>query len=329
MKAIRVDAPGGPEVMRLADVPDPRPREGEAVVRIEAAGVNFIDVYHRSGAYPLSFPLVPGQEGAGVVVNVGAGVTDVAAGDRVAFAAGSGAYAELAAVPAARLVPVPDGITIKQAAAVMLQGMTAHYLATSTYPLKPGESCLVHAAAGGVGLLLCQIAKLRGARVFGTVSTEEKAKRAREAGAETILYTKEDFAAEVRRRTGAAGVSVVYDGVGRDTFDGSLDSLAIRGTMVLFGQASGAVGPIDPQILNKKGSLYLTRPTIVHYTRTREELSARASDVFGWVGTGKLKVRVDRELPLADASEAHRLLESRRTSGKLLLVPPGTAGVPR
>lgn len=307
--------------MHLVDVPAPEPREGEAVVEIEAAGVNFIDVYHRTGAYPLPFPLVLGGEGAGVVVSAGSGVTEVAPGDRVAFGGASGTYAELASVPVAKLVRVPDGVTTKQAAAVMVQGLTAHYLATSTYPLKSGDACLVHAAAGGVGLLLSQIARLRGARVFGTVSSEEKAKLAREAGAETILYTKEDFAAEVRRRTDGAGVQVVYDGVGRDTFDRSLDSLVIRGTMVLFGQSSGAVPAIDPQILNRKGSLFLTRPTIAHYTRTPEELRSRASDVFGWIAAGKLKVRVFRELPLADAGEAHRLLESRQTTGKLLLIP--------
>jgi NADPH2:quinone reductase len=321
MKAIRVDAPGGPEAMHLVDVPEPEPREGEALVRIEAAGVNFIDVYYRTGAYPLSFPLVLGQEGAGVIVSVGPRVTEVTAGDRVAFGAASGAYAELASVPAAKLVPVPDGVTTKQAAAVMVQGLTAHYLATSTYPLKSGDTCLVHAAAGGVGLLLSQIARLRGARVFGTVSSEEKAKLAREAGAETILYTKEDFAAEVRRRTGGAGVHVVYDGVGRDTFDRSLDSLVRRGMMVLFGQSSGPVPAIDPQILNKKGSLFLTRPTIAHYTRTPEELRARAADVFGWIAAGNVNVRIFRELPLGQAAEAHRLLESRQTTGKLLLAP--------
>ncbi|HEX9689808.1 MAG TPA: quinone oxidoreductase [Thermoanaerobaculia bacterium] len=322
MKAIRVDQPGGPETLLLSDVPEPVPREGEALVRLEAAGVNFIDVYHRSGAYPLPFPLVPGQEGAGTIVEVGPGVTEVAAGDRVAFASGTGAYAELAAVPAARLIPVPKGVTAKQAAAVMLQGITAHYLATSTYPLKPEDTCLVHAAAGGVGVLLCQIAKLRGARVFGTVSTEEKARLAREAGADqTILYTKEDFVAEVRRLTDGAGVQVVYDGVGRDTFEKGLDCLAVRGTMVLFGQASGPVPPTDPQILNRKGSLYLTRPTVVHYTRSREELTQRAGEILGWVAAGRLSVRIFRELPLAQAAEAHRLLESRRSTGKLLLIP--------
>lgn len=307
--------------MHLVDVPEPKPREGEALVEIEAAGVNFIDVYYRTGAYPLSFPLLLGQEGAGVVVSVGPGVTEVASGDRVAFGGVSATYAELASVPAVKLVPIPEGVTTKQAAAVMVQGLTAHYLATSTYPLKSGDTCLVHAAAGGVGLLLCQVARLRGARVFGTVSSEQKAKLAREAGAETILYTKEDFAAEVRRRTGGTGVQVVYDGVGRDTFDRGLDSLVIRGTMVLFGQSSGPVPPIDPQILNKKGSLFLTRPTIAHYTRTPEELRTRAADVFGWIATRKLNVRIFQELPLPQAAEAHRLLESRQTTGKLLLIP--------
>ncbi|HSE63864.1 MAG TPA: quinone oxidoreductase [Thermoanaerobaculia bacterium] len=322
MKAIRADAPGGSETLRLVDVPEPRPREGEALVRIEAAGINFIDTYHRSGAYAARFPLLPGQEGAGAVVEIGAGVSEVRVGDRVAFASGPGTYAELVALPAARLVVVPEGVTTRQAAAVMLQGMTAHYLATSTYPLGPDDTCLVHAAAGGVGLLLCQLAKSRGARVFGTVSTEEKARRAREAGADqTIHYTTEDFGAETRRLTGGEGAQVVYDGVGRDTFEKSLDALAVRGTMVLFGQASGAVPPFDAQLLSRKGSLYLTRPTLAHYTRTREELLERATDVLGRVAAGKLSVRIFRELPLAEAAEAHRLLESRRTSGKLLLIP--------
>jgi NADPH2:quinone reductase len=322
MKAVRVDQPGGAEALRPVDVPEPKPREGEALVRLDAVGVNFIDVYHRSGAYPRSFPLIPGQEGAGTVVEVGAGVTEVAVGDRVAFATGSAAYAELAAIPAARLVPIPEGVSTSQAAAVMLQGLTAHYLSTSAYRIQAGDTCLVHAAAGGVGLLLCQIAKLRGARVFGTVSTGEKARFAREAGADqTIHYATEDFVAEVRRLTGSTGVQVVYDGVGRDTFEKGLDCLAVRGTMVLFGQASGPAPPIDPQVLNKKGSLYLTRPTIVHYTRTREELTKRAREVLGWVAAGTLTVRIFRELPLADAGDAHRLLESRITTGKLLLIP--------
>jgi NADPH2:quinone reductase len=322
MKAIRVDEPGGPDELRLEEVPDPEPREDEALVRLEAAGVNFIDVYHRSGAYPLGFPLVPGQEGAGTVAAVGPGVTEVEVGDRVAFATGAGAYAELASVPAALLVRVPSNVPTRNAAAVLLQGLTAHYLATSTYALKPGDTCLVHAAAGGVGLLLCQIAKLRGARVFGTVSTEEKARRARAAGADQVIhYTEEDFVSEVRRLTGGSGVEVVYDGVGRDTFEKSLDCLAVRGTMVLFGQASGAVPPVDPQLLNRKGSLYLTRPSIGHYTRTREELVKRADEVLGWVADGRLNVAIFREFPLSGAAEAHRLLESRSTTGKLLLIP--------
>lgn len=322
MKAILVTAPGGPEVLRLAELPDPEPREGEALVRIEAAGVNFIDVYYRTGAYAQPFPLVPGQEGAGTVVALGPGVGELAVGARVAFATGAGAYADLAAVPAARLVTLPDGVTTRQAAAAMLQGMTAHYLATSTYPLERRDTCLVHAAAGGVGLLLCQIAKQRGARVFGTVSSDEKARLAREAGADqTIHYATEDFVAETRRLTGGDGVQVVYDGVGRDTFAKGLDCLAVRGTMVLFGQASGAVEPVDPQLLSRKGSLYLTRPTLAHYTRTRDELVARGGDVLGRVASEKLRLRIFRELPLEQAAEAHRLLESRQTSGKLLLIP--------
>lgn len=322
MKAVRVDQPGEAEAMRLVEVPEPRPRQGEVLVRVEAAGVNFIDVYHRSGAYPLTFPLIPGQEAAGNVIEVGAGVSEVAVGDRVAFSSGSATYAEFVSIPAARVVPVPDGVTTRQAAAVMLQGITAHYLSTATYALQAGDTCLVHAAAGGVGLLLCQMAKNRGARVFGTVSTDEKARLAREAGADqTIHYTTEDFVAEVRRLTDGAGVNVVYDGVGRDTFEKSLDSLAVRGTLVLFGQSSGAVPPFDPQVLNRKGSLYLTRPTIGHYTRTREELVKRGSEVLGWVAARKLSVRIFRELPLAEAPEAHRLLVSRRTTGKLLLIP--------
>src|SRR2546426_5257323 len=322
MKAIRVDAAGGPEAMRLADVPDPQPREGEALVRIEAAGVNFIDVYHRSGAYPVPFPLVPGQEGAGTVVAVGGGVSEVAVGDRVAFASGPGTYAELVSIPAARLVPVPQGVSTKQAAAAMFQGMTAHYLATSTYALKPGDTCLVHAAAGGVGLLLSQIAKLRGARVIGTASTEEKAALAREAGAdEVIRYTEQDFEAEVKRLTDGAGLQVIYDSVGKTTFDKGLNCLARRGMMVLYGQSSGPVGPFDPQLVSQKGSLFLTRPTLGHYIATRDELQARAGEGLGWLKTGRLKVRIGHEFPLAQAAEAHRQLEGRKTTGKVLLMP--------
>ena len=322
MKAIRVHVPGGPEAMQWEEVPRPEPKAGEALVAIEAAGVNFIDVYVCTGQYKAALPLTVGTEAAGRVEALGPGVSDLSVGDRVASVNVPGAYAPYAAVPAARLVKIPDGVTSRQAAAVMLQGMTAHYLTFSTYALKAGDVCLVHAAAGGVGLLLCQIAKRKGARVLGTVSTPEKARRAREAGAdEAILYTQSDFSSEVKRLTGGAGVRVVYDSVGKATFDKSLDCLAMRGSLVLFGQSSGPVAPLDPQILNQKGSLYLTRPTLAHYVAAREELLERAGAVLGWVRDGSLKVTIDRELPLAEASEAHRLLVSRQTSGKLLLIP--------
>jgi NADPH2:quinone reductase len=323
MKAIRIHQLGGPEVLAYEDVPEPQPGEGQALVRVEAAGVNYIDVYFRTGLYKgPSLPFTPGQEAGGTVAAAGPGVTGVAVGDRVAYTGVHGAYAELAAVPADRLIKLPDGVSARQGAAAMLQGMTAHYLACSTYPLKPGDACLVHAAAGGVGQLLCQIAKLRGARVLGTASTEEKARLAREAGAdEVILYTRQDFAAEARRLTGGRGVQVVYDGVGRDTFDKSLDSLARRGTLVLFGQASGPVPPFDPAILNTKGSLYLTRPSLGHYIAERGELMQRAADVLGWIAEGKLRLSIGLELPLAQAAEAHRALEGRRTTGKVLLLP--------
>jgi NADPH2:quinone reductase len=323
MKAVRIHAPGGPEALRFEDVPEPTPRAGEALVRIEAAGVNYVDVYFRSGLYPsASLPVILGQEGAGTVVAVGPDVTDLRPGDRVAYTGVQGAYAELAAVPAGRLVRVPDDVTTRQAAAVMLQGMTAHYLACATNPLKPGDTCLVHAAAGGVGLLLCQIARMRGARVIGTVSTEEKARLAREAGAdEVILYTTQDFEAEVKRLTDGRGVPVVYDSVGRTTFDKSLSCLAPRGMLVLFGQSSGPVAPFEPQVLMGKGSLFLTRPSLNHYAAGREELLQRAGDLFDWIRAGKLKVRVHAEFALRDAAEAHRALESRATAGKLLLIP--------
>jgi len=322
MKAIRVHAPGGPEVMRYEDIPQPVAKEGEAVVKIEAAGVNFIDVYFRAGAYKVEVPFTVGQEASGTVASVGPGVKDVKVGDRVAYTGTLGSYAEFAAVPAQRLVMLPDGLSARQGAAAMLQGMTAHYLATSTYPLKAGDTCLIHAAAGGVGLLLCQIAKMRGARVFGTVSTEEKAKLAREAGAdETILYTQRDFEPEVKRLTGGKGVQVVYDSVGEATFAKSLGCLAPRGLLALFGQSSGAVKSFDPQVLSQKGSLYLTRPTLVHHIATRAELLQRASDVLGWVGQGKLKLRIGAEFPLSDAASAHRALEARKTTGKVLLIP--------
>jgi NADPH2:quinone reductase len=322
MKAIRVHAPGGPEVLRLEDVPDPVPLPGEAVVRIEAAGVNFIDCYHRTGLYKAALPFTLGQEAAGVVEAVGADVRDVRPGDRVAWAAAFGAYAEKAAVPADRLVPLPEGVTTRQAAAAMLQGMTAHYLACSTYPLKSGDVCLVHAAAGGVGLLLCQIARMRGARVLGTVSTPEKAAIAREAGADaTIEYTSQDFAVEARRLTEGKGVHVVYDSVGRTTFEKGLATLSPRGMMVLFGQSSGPVAPVEPQLLAQKGSLYLTRPTLGHYIAARSELLQRAGEVLAWVRDGRLRLRIAHEFPLREAAAAHRALEGRQTSGKILLVP--------
>jgi NADPH2:quinone reductase len=323
MKAIRIHSTGGPEVMKLEEVPDPQPGEGQAVVRIEAAGVNYVDVYFRTGLYKApALPFTPGQEAAGTVAAVGPGVTEVAVGDRVAYTAIPGTYAELALAPAARLVKIPAGITTHQAAAAMLQGITAHYLAVSTYPLKPGDVCIVHAAAGGVGQLLCQIAKLRGARVFGTVSTEEKARIAREAGAdEVILYSQQDFSAEAKRLNGGKGVQVIYDGVGRATFEKGLDTLPPRGLMALFGQARGPVPPFDPSVLNQKGSLYLTRPSMGHYITGRDELMWRAGEVLGWIAEGKLRLSIDRELPLAQAAEAHRALEGRETTGKVLLIP--------
>jgi NADPH2:quinone reductase len=322
VKAVRVHAPGGPEALRYEDVPEPRPKAGEAVVRVEAAGLNFIDVYHRTGLYKAALPLTLGQEGAGTVLAVAPDVKDVAPGDRVAWAGVFGAYADQAAVPAERLVKLPDGVDTRQGAAAMLQGMTAHYLACTVYPLKPGQTCLVHAAAGGVGLLLTQIAKLRGARVIGTVSTEEKARLAREAGAdETIDYTKQDFEAEVRRLTGGKGVEAVYDSVGKTTFEKGFCCLAPRGMMALFGQSSGPVGAFDPQVLAQRGSLFLTRPSLFHYIATREELVARAGEVLSWVGDGRLKLRIGKEFPLRDAAEAHRALEGRLTTGKVLLVP--------
>lgn len=322
MKAIRVHSHGGPEVLRYEEVPQPAPGKGEALVRIMAAGVNYIDTYHRRGLYQVPLPFTPGVEAAGVVEDVGPEVSEVQVGDRVAYTGPLGAYAEYAVVPASRLVKLPEGIDFSTAAAVLLQGMTAHYLTHSTYPLKPGDTALVHAAAGGVGLLLVQVAKMRGARVIGTVSTEEKAALAKEAGAdEVILYTKQDFEAEVKRLTDGRGVHVVYESVGKDTFEKSLNCLLPRGYLVLFGQSSGPVPPFDPQILNQKGSLFLTRPTLQHYVATREELLQRAGDVLGWVASGKLKVRIDSTFPLGEAAEAHRRLESRQSAGKILLKP--------
>ncbi len=322
MKAIRVHEFGGPEQLKYEEVPLPEPGPGEARVKIEAAGLNFIDIYHRTGLYPGQLPIIPGMEGAGVVDAVGPDVTEVKVGDRVAYAMQQGSYAEYAVVSAWKLVPVPEGIDTQQAAAVMLQGMTAHYLAFSTYPLSTKDTALVHAAAGGVGLLLVQLAKRAGARVIGTVSTEEKAALAREAGAdEIILYTQVDFEEETKRLTEGAGVNVVYDSVGKATFDKGLNCLKLRGYMVLYGQASGPVPPIDPQILNQKGSLFLTRPSLGHYTATREELLWRAGELFNWMKAGELEVRIDRTFPLAEAAEAHRYMEARQTKGKVLLIP--------
>jgi len=322
MKAVRVHAPGGPEAMKLEDVPEPTPKAGEAVVKVDAAGLNYIDVYQRSGLYKLDMPLTLGLEAGGTVTAVGQGVTEVKPGDRVAYTGVPGAYAQHAAVPAARLVVLPQGVSTRQGAAAMLQGMTAHYLACTTYPLKKGDTCLVHAAAGGVGLLLCQMAKMRGARVIGTVSTEEKAKLAREAGAdEVILYTKQDFEAEVKRITGGKGLQVVYDSVGKTTFEKGFNVLAPRGMMVLYGQSSGTVAPLDVGILAAKGSLFLTRPSLFAYTATREELVQRAGDVLGWIRDGTLRLRMEFEFPLTDVAEAHRALEGRKTTGKVLLIP--------
>jgi NADPH2:quinone reductase len=322
VKAIRVHETGGPEVLRLEELPDPRPGAGELLIDVEAIGVNFIEIYQREGLYPQTRPFTPGSEAAGVVRALGAGVVDLKVGDRVVSQSVKGAYADRAVVAADRAVRIPDGVDTKRAGAVWLQGLTAHYLTTSTYPLERGDRALVHAAAGGVGLLLCQIAKKRGALVIGTASTEDKRRLAREAGAhEVIDYTTEDFAVETRRITNGAGVHVVYDSVGKTTFDKSLDCLVHRGMLALFGQSSGPVPPFDPQVLNRKGSLFLTRPTLNHYVETREELLARANDLLGWVARGELSVRIGQEFPLAHAADAHRALAGRKTTGKVLLIP--------
>jgi NADPH:quinone reductase len=322
MKAIQVKQPGGPAVLELLDVPVPEPKTTEAVVKLAASGVNFIDVYQREGRYKVPLPFVLGQEGAGVVTAVGSNVTSVKAGDRVAWTGLLGGYAEYAAVSADRLVAIPAGVTDQQAAAAMLQGMTAHYLCHDTFPLKRGETALVHAAAGGVGLLLVQMAHHIGARVLATVSTEEKAKLAREAGAdEIILYTQSDFEAETRRQTNGQGVHVVYDSVGKTTFEKGLNVLRPRGMMVLFGGSSGAVPPFDLIALSQKGSLYVTRPTLVNYIASREELLSRSAAVFAMISSGKLKLRIAHTYPLAEAQRAHRDLEGRKTTGKLLLLP--------
>jgi NADPH:quinone reductase len=322
MKAIRVQSCGNAEVLKLEEIAQPEPNAGQALVKLQYIGVNYIDIYHRTGLYRQPLPFTPGMEAAGIVESVGAGVTEVKPGDRVAYAMSIGAYAEFAVVPAWQLVKLPEKITSASAAAAMLQGMTAHYLTHSTYSIQPGDSVLVHAAAGGAGLLIVQMAERRGARVIGTVSTKAKAELARERGAdEIILYTEADFETEVRRLTEGKGVQVVYDSVGKTTFEKSLNCLRSRGMLVLFGQASGPVGPIDPAILASKGSLFLTRPSLGHYTETREELLLRARSVLEWVASGELKLHVETTLPLAEAVEAHRQLEARMTTGKLLLVP--------
>jgi NADPH2:quinone reductase len=322
MKAIRVYERGGPDVLRYEEIADPEPREGEALVEVRAAGVNFVDTYQRRGLYERALPFTPGSEGAGTVVAIGKDVAALHVGDRVAWARGGGSYAQYAVLPACDLVPVPEGISLQQAAAVMLQGMTAHYLSHSTYPLQAGDSALIHAAAGGVGHLLVQMAKRCGARVIGTCSTTEKAALARHFGAdEMILYTQEDFQQAVDRLTRGEGVDVVYDSVGKTTFAKSLECLKPRGYLVLFGQSSGPVAPLDPQVLNAKGSLYLTRPTLGHYVATRDELLWRANDLFAWIAARELEVQIDRTFPLAQAADAHRYIEGRNTKGKLLLIP--------
>ena len=322
MRAVQVQSPGGPEVLVAAEVADPQAGPSELLVRVAAAGVNYIDTYHRSGAYPLPTPFVPGLEGAGVVISVGPGVTRFKAGDRVAWASAIGSYAELTRVPENVAVSVPEGVDLDIAAGAMLQGMTAHYLTRSTYPVQEGDAVLVHAAAGGMGLLLTQQIKALGGRVIGTVSTAEKEKLAREAGADEIIrYTETAIAPEVRRLTDGLGVAVVYDGVGKDTFDASLDSLRIRGTLALYGAASGPVPPFDLQRLNAGGSLFVTRPTLAHHALDPEELAWRSGEVFAGIESGRLSIRVSNRYPLAEAAQSHEDLQSRRTTGKLLLIP--------
>ncbi|MEK9658702.1 MAG: quinone oxidoreductase [Chloroflexota bacterium] len=322
MKAVRFHELGGPEVLRYEDIPTPTPGEGQVLVRHEAVGVNFKDTYERSGAYKVALPFTTGGEAGGVVEAVGSGVSSIKKGQRIVYQGTGGAYADYATVAATKVMPVPDGLDVKLATASFLQGLTAHYLCTSTFPLQAGQTCLVHAGAGGVGLLLTQMAKLRGATVITTVSTAEKEALSRAAGADHVIrYTEVDFLPEVERITGGAGLPVVYDSVGKDTFDRSLDCLAPRGYLVLFGQSSGRVAPVDPQTLNAKGSLFLTRPTLGSYTATADELRWRSLELFGWMRDGKLNVRIGLELPLAKAAEAHRALEGRQTTGKVVLVP--------
>ena len=321
-QAIRIQQHGGPEVMSLGSAPDAAPGPGEALVRVEAAGVNFIDTYHRTGLYPVPLPFTPGVEGAGVVEAVGAGVSDLAPGDRVGWVMQMGSYAETAVRPAAKLVRLPDGVTTTQAAAALLQGMTAHYLVRSTFRVQSGMPVLVHAAAGGMGLLLCQMCRALGARVFGTVSTEAKAKAARAAGADTVIrYTEQDFAEVIREELGDEKLAVAYDSVGETTWRKSMSLLRPRGMLVLYGQSSGPVPPIDPLLLSQHGSLFVTRPTLGDYAATTDELRWRAGEVLDAVASGKLQLTIDRELPLAQAAEAHRLLEGRATTGKLILRP--------
>ncbi len=320
MHGIQITSVGGPDVLTYTEMPDPTPRAGEALVRVHVSGVNFVDIYQREGRYPGALPFTPGVEGVGVVEAVGEGVTEPEPGDRVGWVMIKGSYAELAVVPAQRLVPIPDGVDDETAAALLLQGMTVHFLVRDCYPLQPNEWVIVHAAAGGVGLLLVQMAHRIGARIIGTASTEEKAALAREAGADhVILYTQQDFQQEARRLTAGEGVSVVYDSVGKTTFDKSLDSLRPRGYMVLFGGSSGPVPPVDPMVLNTKGSLFLTRPTLAHYVSRRDELLARASELFAWAKSGNLEVFAKQRYPLRDATRAHEDLEARRTTGKILL----------
>ncbi len=322
MKAIRFHSSGGPDVLTYEEVDDPVPASGQALVKVEAIGLNYIDTYHREGLYPVNLPCIPGMEAAGTVAAVGAGVDQVAVGDRVAYAGVLGSYAELAAVDAGQLVPVADGVDLETGAAAMLQGMTAHYLAYSTFPLDSGHTALIHAAAGGVGLLLVQMAKQAGARVIGTVSTEAKEALARGAGADEIIrYTENDFEAETMRLTDGKGVDVVYDSVGKSTFDQGLNVLRPRGYMVLFGQSSGPVPPFDPGQLNAKGSLYLTRPTMLHYVSDRQELLRRAGDVFDWIAAGELDLRIGDRFQLSDAAAAHAALQGRKTTGKVLILP--------
>jgi len=322
MKIIQISKTGGPEVMELVDAPMPAPGPKQALVKIAASGVNFIDVYFRIGLYKAELPFTPGNEGSGTVEAVGPDVTEVKPGDRVAYAMHRGSYAEYAVVPSAVLVKLPDHVDFHQGAAVMLQGMTAHYLTHSSYPLKKGDTCLIHAAAGGAGRLAVQMAKMLGATVYGTAGTDEKAAIAKSAGAdEVIVYTRQDFVAEVKALTGGKGLDVVYDSVGQSTFLKGLDIIRPRGMMVLFGQSSGAVSPFDPSLLNQKGSLFLTRPSLAHHCATRDELLWRAGDVLGWIASGKLELRIDKTYALGDAPQAHRDLEGRKTAGKLLLLP--------